>query len=127
MENLFDELKPREIPKISHEERNAAILRRTLCAISGLYAIFNGGLGGLTWAQGWVPRWMAGLGALLALSAVLLWKPRRGAVLVTWIAAAGEIAFVVFDLRRHSPQAATVDGVYVLVAVMLLLKSRPAA
>lgn len=127
MENLFDELKPREIPKISHEERNAAILRRTLSAISLLYAIFNAGLGGLTWAQGWVPRWMAGQGVLLALAGVLLWKPRRGAVLVTLLAAAGEIAFVVFDLRRQSLQAAGVDGLYVLVAAILLLKSRPAA
>ena len=127
MENLFDELKPREIPKISHEERNAAILRRTLSAISLLYAIFNAGLGCLTWAQGGVPRWMAGQGALLALAGVLLWKPRRGATLVTLLAAAGEMGFVVFDLRRQSPQAAVVDGLYVLVAAILLLKSRPVA
>ena len=109
---------------ITHEERNAIILRRTLSAVSWLYAIFNGGMGALLWSRGLLPRLMVAQGALLALAGLWLWRPRRGAVLFTLLAAAGSIFFVTLDLFLQNVQAALVDGAYCLAAAILLLKSR---
>lgn len=108
---------------ITHEERNAIILRRTLSAVSWLYAIFNGFVGfhGIDQLAG---RLMLGHAALLALAGTMLWRPRRGATLALLAAAAGSVGFVVLDLRRGSVPAAAVDGLYVLVAAALLYKSR---
>jgi len=52
------------------------------------------------------------------------WKPRRGAVPAALLAAAGSIFFVILDFRRQNPQAALIDAVYPLAALILLVKSR---
>jgi hypothetical protein len=115
--------RPAGVP-ISHEARNAIILRRTLSAVSWLYALFNGGMGLLLWPVGPVARLMVAHGALQALAGTMLWKPRRGAVPAALLAAAGSIFFVILDFRRQNPQAALIDAVYPLAALILLVKSR---
>ena len=110
------------------EEGNAAILRRTLSAIGWLYALWTGLLGAAAWhARETVtvdPRLFFLHAAVLGLSGVMLWKPRRGAVLVTILAAAGSVGFVVFDLMRSGVQAALIDGAYPVLAAALLYNSR---
>jgi len=113
----------------SDEERNAFILRRTLSAASWLYAGWSGLLGVLAWnlREGndlYDPRFIVLHAGLLGLAGTLLWKPRRGAVLGVIAAAAGSIFFVVLDLRRPNVGAALVDGAYVLLAAVLLYKTR---
>ena len=105
---------------------NASILRRTLAALSWLYALWTALLGAAAWGRVTVvdSRLLLLHAALFALAALLLWKPRRGAVVATLAAAAGSIFFVVLDLRRDSVEAALVDGGYALVAALLLYKSR---
>jgi hypothetical protein len=116
---------------IDPERRNALILRRTLSAISWLYAVwtalFAAAALGRTTAVPYLPQLLLVQTALLAGAGVMLWKPRRGAVAAVLLAAAGSIFFVVLDLRRHSVDAAIVDGIYPVVAVALLIKSRARA
>jgi hypothetical protein len=109
---------------ITHAERNAIILRRTLSAASWLYAMFNGTLGLLAWNAGLHARLLVAHAGLLGLAGTLLWKPRRGAAAATLLAAAGSIFFVAHAIRLHNLQAALVDGAYVLLAAVLLYKSR---
>ena len=112
------------------DDRNAAILRRTLSAISWLYALWSGLLGATAMAlrrsaePAVDPRYILLHAALLGLAGVMQWKPRRGAILCTAIASAGSIAFVILDLRRQNLQAALIDGSYVVVAAVLLYISR---
>ena len=113
------------------EDRNAAILRRTLSAISWLYALWTGMLGlvAITHAgsatPAFDPRFLLLHAAVLGLAGTMQWRPRRGHLLWTALAAAGSIAFVILDLRRGNVQAAAVDGGYLLVAALLLYISRP--
>jgi uncharacterized membrane protein len=107
------------------DERNAAILRRTLSAISWLYALWSGMLGAITGAGSLPAKLLIAHGALLGMAGTLLWKPRRAAVPVTLLAAAGSIFFVLYDLKLGNSQAAFIDGGYVVVALALLYKSRP--
>lgn len=113
------------------EDRNAAVLRRTLSATSWLYALWSGLLGltalGLRGAAtpAFDPRFLLLHAAVLGLAGTMQWRPRRGHLLWTAVAAAGSIAFVIFDLRRGNLQAAVVDGGYILVAAALLYISRP--
>ena len=115
----------------SDDERNAAILRRTLSAISWLYALWSGLLGGMAMALRQAaepaldPRFILLHAALLGLAGALQWRRRRGAILCTALAAAGSISFVLLDLRRGSAQAALIDGSYVVLAAALLYISRP--
>jgi UPF0716 family protein affecting phage T7 exclusion len=115
-------------PSAGPEERNAAILRRTLSAVSWLYALWSGLFGvaalGQTAGGLYDPRLILLHAGLLAAAAVLLWKPRRGAVAVTFLAAAGSVFFTVLDVLRQGPQAAMIDGIYAVVAAVLLYKSR---
>ena len=110
------------------EEGSSAILRRTLSAIGWLYGLWTGLLGAAAWhARETVtvdPRLLFLHASLLGLSGAMLWKPRRGAMLVTLLAAAGSLGFVVFDLRRNGVQAALIDGAYPLLAAALLYNSR---
>jgi len=112
------------------EERNRAIVRRTLSAISGLYALWSGLVGGLAMLMrdssplALDPRFILLHAALLGLSGTMQWKPTRGYLLWTAVAAAGSIAFVVLDLRRGSISAAVLDGLYFVVAGPLLYISR---
>lgn len=112
------------------EERNSAILRRTLSAISGIYALWSG-------LVGWMaisfrgssdvaidPRFILLHAGLLGLAGTMQWRPMKGALLWTAVAAAGSIGFVIVDLRRGSIAAALVDGSYVVVAGILLYISR---
>ena len=109
-------------------ENNAAILRRTLSAVGWLYGLWTVLLGAAAWhvrkAADVDPRLFFLHAALLGLSGVLLWKPRRGATIVTLLAVAGSLAFVVFDLRRNGVQAALIDGAYPVLAAALLYNSR---
>ena len=127
----MDELEIRPAPAISDEERNAIILRRTLGAVSWLYALWSGLFGALALGQTtggpYDPRLILLHAGLLALAAVLLWKPRRGAVVVTLLAVAGSVYFTVLDVMRHGAQAALIDGLYPVLAAALLYKSRPQA
>jgi len=114
---------------ISHEERNAFILRRTLAAVSWLYAAWSGLLGILAWnlrrgSDLYDPRLIVLHAVVLGLAGTMLWKPRRGALLAVLAAAAGSIFFVVLDLRLPNVPAALVDGAYVPIAAVLLYKSR---
>jgi hypothetical protein len=113
---------------VSLAENNAAILRRTLSAVGWLYGLWTGLLGAAAWhvrAKVAVdPRLLLLHAALLGLSGALLWKPRRGATIVTLLAAAGSIGFVVFDLRVNGVQAALIDGAYPVLAAVLLHNSR---
>lgn len=115
----------------THEERNAHILRRTLCAISWIYAFWSG-LFGILAAN--MPQKTEGLydprlillhAGLLGLAGTLQWKPRRGALAATLLAIAGSIIFVVLDLQRHQVETALLDGAYAPLAGLLLVKSRP--
>ena len=91
------------------EEGGAAILRRTLAAISLLYALWTALLGAAAWIQREKalldPRLLFLHAGLLGLSGAMLWKPRRGATIVTILAAAGSIGFVGLDLHRGFVQA----------------------
>ena len=118
------------IPHSGLQARNAAILRRTLSAVSWLYALWSGLLGFMAMAVGGSevainPRFILLHAAVLGLAGTLQWHPRRGALLCTALAAAGSIGFVILDLRRGSAAAALADGGYVLVAAVLLYNSRP--
>jgi hypothetical protein len=117
-----------ERASISHEERNAIILRRTLGAISWLYALWTGLFAAAAWGRTTAgphdAKILAAHAVLLALAGLLLWKPRRGAILAALAASAGSLYFVVLDLRRHSGPSALVDGAYVVLAVLLLYNSR---
>jgi len=112
---------------ISHEERNAIILRRTLGAASWLYALWTGLVAAAAWSHTTAGRhdaqFLAAHAVLLTLAGLLLWKPRRGAIVAVLAAAAGSIFFVVLDLRRHNAPSALVDGAYVVLAAALLYKS----
>jgi hypothetical protein len=117
-----------ERASISPEERNAIILRRTLSAASWLYALWTGLIATAAWGRTTAGPHDAQLlalhAALLALAGVLLWKPRRGALVAVLAAAAGSITFVVLDLERRSGSSALVDGAYVVLAAVLLYNSR---
>ena len=106
------------------DERDSLILRRTLSAISALYASFGGLIGGLGWHVSLYPKLMVLHSLGLALAAFLLWKPRPGSLAVTLLAAAGSIAFAWADVRLHHPQTALLDGAYAFIAGVLLVYSR---
>jgi len=112
------------------DDRNAAILRRTLSAISWLYALWNGLLGAMALAVRGSstlavdPRFILLHAAVLGMAGTLQWRPRRGSILCTAIAAAGSIAFVILDLRQQNVAAALLDGAYVVFAAALLYNSR---
>src|SRR5438477_404427 len=113
---------------ISHKERNAIILRRTLVAVNWLYALWTGLIATAAWGRTTAgthdAKLLAAHAALLALAGVLLWKPRCGATVAVLAAAAGSIYFVVLDLRRQGVASALVDGAYVVLAALLLYNSR---
>jgi hypothetical protein len=118
-----------ERASISHAERNALTLRRTLSAASWLYALWAGLVGAAAWGRTTAgphdAQFLLVHAVLLALAGMMLWKPRRGALLAVLAAAAGSIFFVVLDLGRQSLPSALVDGAYVLLAAVLLFYSRP--
>lgn len=115
---------------MADDERDTTILRRTLGAVSWLYALWSGLLGATAMALRAQadpvvdPRLILLHAALLGLAGTLLWRPRAGSLHFTLLAAAGSIAFVILDLRRGNVPAALIDGAYVVVAAALLYKSR---
>lgn len=120
-------------PLPTHEERNAIILRRTLSAVSWIYAFWSG-LFGLLAAnmpqrtQGlYDPRLILLHAALLGLAGTLQWRPRKGALAATLVAVAGSVFFVVLDLHRQQTETALIDGAYVPLAALLWFKSRTAS
>jgi hypothetical protein len=112
------------------EERNSAILRRTLSGISGIYALWSGLVGLMAMSLRGSsevaidPRLILLHAAVLGLAGTMQWRPMKGALLWTAVASAGSIAFVILDLRRGNATAALVDGSYVVVAAVLLYISR---
>ena len=117
-----------------HAARNALILQRTLSAISWIYAFWSGLFAALALSMGQSSS--AGLydarlillhAAILAAAGIWQWRPRRGALAVTLLAAAGSVFFVVLDLRRGHVETAFIDGAYVPLAALLWFKSRPVA
>ena len=113
---------------ITHEERNAIILRRTLSTGSWLYGFWTGMFAAMTLSIPASGRYdgplLLGHAALLGLAGFLLWRPRPLALAATLVAVAGSIFFVVLDVQRHNIPSALVDGAYVLLAAVLLYKSR---
>lgn len=117
-------------PLPTHEERNAFILRRTLSAVSWIYAFWSG-LFALLAMSANLPtqgpddlKLILGHSALLVLAGVLTWKPRRGALAAVLLACAGSLYFVAVDLQRGRVETALLDGAYVPLALLLLFKSR---
>ena len=112
----------------SDADRNAAILRRTLSAVSWLYAVWTAMVGLATFGATTKGPYDAQLlllhAVLLGGAGALLWKPRPAALVAALLAIAGSVFFVVLDLTRHTPEAAVVDGLYAVVAAALLVKSR---
>jgi hypothetical protein len=127
-----------EEPKKSptHEERNAAILRKTLSAISHLYGTFSLFVG---WSLLALPpnqepgihgsRTIGGLSlghaALYYGAGWSLWRPRRGAWLVTLVASLGSLALAGLDLAGGRMRSVATDGMYALVAFAVYLQCRP--
>jgi len=117
----------------THEVRNAAILRRTLSAISWIYAFWSGLFAAMALAVRQPPQGLYDMrlilvhSALLVLAGTLQWRPRRGALVATVLASAGSLFFVVLDLQRGHAETAFLDGAYVPLAAVLLFKSRPPA
>jgi hypothetical protein len=117
----------------THEERNATILRRTLSAISWIYAFWTGLFASMALAvrqpsQGlYDVRLILLHAALLGLAGTMQWRPRRGAIGATLLAAAGSLFFVALDLKRGHAETALIDGAYIPLAALLLFKSRSLA
>ena len=117
----------------THQERNAFILRRTLSAISWIYAFWSGLFAGLALSvqrpsgDPYDARLILLHAAVLAWAGSFLWRPRRGALAITLLAAAGSGYFVVLDLLRGHIETAFIDGAYLPLAAVLLFKSRPVA
>lgn len=119
----------------THEERNRFILRRTLSAISHLYAAWSLVVGCSFLALPPRSEGIHGsrtLGKLSLLHAALylgagwaLWKPRRGAWMLTILAALGAGALATLDLLGRRFQSAPTDGIYALVALAIYLQVRP--
>jgi len=116
-------------PRPTHEERNALILRRTLCSVSWIYAFWTALFGVLAAnmpqkTEGlYDPRLILLHAGLLGLAGTLQWRPRRGALAATLVAVAGSIFFVVLDLQRNHVETALIDGAYPALAGILLFKS----
>lgn len=112
-------------------DRNAAVLRRTLSAVSWLYALWSALIALTVRAHPSeaVVDWRLVLlhAGLLGLAGALQWKPRSAALSCTIAAGLGSIFFVIQDLQRGSVSAALVDGAYVPLAAALLYKSRRTA
>jgi len=117
----------------THQERNALILRRTLSAVSWIYAFWSGLFAAMALAARLPTRGLYDVrlilvhAALLALAGTLQWRPRRGALGATLLAGAGSLFFVVLDLHRGHMETALIDGAYVPLAAALLFKSRARA
>jgi hypothetical protein len=114
--------------------RNALILRHTLSAISWIYAFWSGLFAALALSMGqsssaglYDARFILLHAVLLAAAGTWQWRPRRGALEVTVLAAAGSIFFVVLDLRRGHVETALIDGAYVPLAALLWFKSHTSA
>ena len=114
---------------ISDEERNRIILRRTLCAVAWLCALWTAALAApLTGfgpddlrRRGW---FMLGHAALLAASGVGLWKPRLWGWPVAFAATLASLGYVTFDLLGRNWQAAWVDALFPLTAIVVFLRTR---
>ena len=116
------------------DERDRLILRRTLGVASWLYAAFGvvvalmllrlepGGEGI------YAPRTFAALvlahAVLLGAAGEALARPRRWALPVTLLAAAGALFFAVLEAAKGNALSAALDGGYALLAVTILLKTR---
>lgn len=120
---------------VSHEERNRFILRRTLSAISWLYALWSLALaymaltlqprgGGILSSRtaGWA--WLVHA-ALLGLAGWGLWRPRRAAWGWTLAASLGSLALVTLDAIGGRWRSVPIDLMYPLVAAAITLRVRP--
>ena len=121
----------------THDERNRAILRRTLSMASHLYAFYGLFFG---WSLLAVAPKGAGihgsraigtiflvLATLFAAAGWALWRPRRGAWLLTLVAALGSASLAILDLVGHRHASMAIDGSYALLALALFLQVRPRA
>lgn len=125
-------------PALSAEERNRRILRRTLAAVSHLYATWSLLLGfaiASTPQPGgsglYSPRFYGSLmllhGALLGWAGWTLWKPRRGAWIAVALAALGSVFFATLDGLRHHWQNVLLDAAYPVLAAGIFTQTRPSA
>lgn len=119
----------------THEERNAFILRKTLSAISYLYAVFSLFIG---WSLLVLPpnqeeglRGSRTLGtislghaALYLLAGWALWRPRRGAWVLTVAASLAALSLAGLDLAGGRLRSVATDGMYALVALAIYLEAR---
>jgi hypothetical protein len=124
-------------PSVSHEARNRLILRRTLSAVSHLYAVWKLMVG---WSflvldpKGEGLHGSRTIGTFFLVQAVLfagagwlLWKPRRAAWVLTALAAAGAATMAALDLAAGRFQSAPTEAIYVLVAIAIFLQARTRA
>ncbi|HZE97811.1 MAG TPA: hypothetical protein VE981_12355 [Planctomycetota bacterium] len=114
----------------THEERNALILRRTLSALCWIYAFWSGLFGVLALGLAhhtegpYDARLILAHAGLLVLAGALTWKPRRGAPAAVLLACAGSLVFIALDLQRRQWETAFMDGLFIPLALLLLIKSR---
>lgn len=117
----------------THEERNAFILRRTLSAISWIYAFWSGLFSFMALAANlpteglYDHRLILVHAVLLGLAGWMAWKPRAGYAAAVLLAGAGSLFFVGLDVQRGQYETALLDGAYVPLSVLLLFKSRTPA
>jgi hypothetical protein len=116
------------------DERDRAILRRTLSAAAWLYAAFGllVGLSALLARSArpgaYDPALYASLlsvhALLLAAAGWTLWRPRPFAWTATLLAAAGSVFFTVLDARAGHSFNAVLDAVFPLLALGVCFKLR---
>jgi len=114
---------------ISHEERDRIILRRTLSAVAWICALWTAVLGAPLAGfgnddirrKGWL---MLGHALLLAASGVGLWKPRVWGWPAALAATLGSLGFVGVDLLGRHWEAAWVDALFPLTAIVVFVLTR---
>ena len=114
---------------ISHEERDRIILRRTLCAVAWICALWTAALGAPLAGfgiddirrKGWL---MLGHALLLAASGVGLWKPRLWGWTAALAATLASLGFVAVDLLGRHWGAAGVDALFPLTAIVVFARTR---
>lgn len=111
------------------DDRNRLILRRTLSAVSWIWAAWSGLLGAPIVAipesdvrlRGWL---LLGHAALLAVAGAGLWKPRRWGWPATGLAALAGVGFAIAAFRSGHAEAGAVDALFPLCAAGIWLQTR---
>lgn len=109
---------------------NRTLMRWTLAMISWMFALWTGVF---ALASSAVPgsRISSTLlfvhAAFLGAAGFTLGRPRRGAWVLTLLAALGSLGFTSLDIHLRQYQAAAIDGCYPLLALVIALRCHPRA